>query len=109
VPEHRIPAFRQDAGLDPAAGGHRRGHRHAQLDPQLSGHVDDQVADQGRPGRGDALAGQPAEQLGIGVVHGGGDAVHGDGGRDGRVVLRAARLDLRFIAHVGPFRLVRWS
>ena len=44
VPEHGVPAFRQDAGLDAPAAGDRRGHRDAQLDLQLTGHVDDVLA-----------------------------------------------------------------
>ena len=107
VAEHRILARREGARLDAAAGGDRRGDRHGQLDPQAGGHVDDQVADERRPGRRDALAAQPAEQLGKGLVHGGGQAVHGDGHRDRGIVLRGALLDLWLVAHLVAFRF-RW-
>src|SRR4029077_7792211 len=100
VPEHRVAACWEDPRPDAIGPGHRRADRCRQLDPQLPGHVDDQVADERRAADPDALAGQPAEQLREPAVHGLGQAVHGDGHRDSRVVLRGAFLDLRLAGHL---------
>ena len=106
VTEHQVAPGRPGDRLDLAVALDRGRHRGAELHLQFGGHVDDVVADEGRPGRGHAVPGQPAEQRRERGVRGGREARHRHRHPDAGVRLLGAVFDPRLIAvrglrHVG--------
>ena len=61
VPQgHILPGW-QDTGPDACTATDLRADRDAEFDLEVSGHIDDEVADEGRGGDGNVLPGQPSE------------------------------------------------
>src|SRR5207248_656865 len=76
VDEARVAAGRQYAGTDAAVRGGRPGDRYPGFHLQLSGRVEQAVAEEGRANRRDAALAEPAEQLGENLISERPDLVH---------------------------------
>src|SRR5690606_30011666 len=61
VQRRGVGAGRQYPGNYPVVSHDRLRHRHADLDFELAGHLDDVVLPERWPGRGHAVSGKPAE------------------------------------------------